>query len=370
MIKTISQNPDRYSKVGNNWVISANQDSADKGVTPLYLPIGVNPIDLLPLLEVDGIIVEVGEYKLISQNTLNLIRDSNNPHYSINKNGEVKGAPIGQTIPHIKINTNTLQKSAEERTILNRNAGVTHVDYIYEGKYIDGTTLSQNLVSQINYTLNPDLNRPKDSYDIADLQLSPEEAYTISTANALDSQDLVNNIFSYAKLSDYLSLIKEKQILLQKDFFSIKEAFYEGKIPSGLTTHTFNKMATAEDEYTPGDVQIIYKSAQPIITVVASPPANTNVQLPKDVPPEIKIYSISGKLVFNSRVNTFGGISVFKNDPTIGNRGKQVQLLIPGSKFIGQYYKDFKSLKVYKVYDAEGTSLIGYIEDGTQVVSD
>jgi hypothetical protein len=364
-MKTISQNADRYSKVGTSWVISASPD-----IKPINLPIGVNPTDLLPILEVDGIIVEVGEYKLISQKTLNLIKDSNNPHYDLNKNGEVKGVPIGQTIPHIKINTDTLHKSADERTILNRNAGVSHVDYIYDGNYVGGTTLSQNLVSQINYTLNPDINRPKDTYIITDLQLSPDDAYTVTTANALDSQDLVNNIFSYSKLSDYLNLIKEKQILLQKDFNTIKEVFYEGKIPPGLTTQTFNKMATAEDEYTPGDVQIIYKSAQPNITVVASPPADTNVQLPKDVPPEIKIYSISGKLVFNSSVNTFGGTSVFKNDPTIGNRGKQVQLLIPGSKFIGQYYKDFKSKKVYKVYDSQGTSLIGYIEDGTQVVSD
>ena len=85
MMKTISQNPERYSKQGSSWVISAS-----KAVTPIKLPIGVPLSNLKPLIKADGIIVKVGDDYLCSLTTLNLIKDSNNPHYDIVQNGMVK----------------------------------------------------------------------------------------------------------------------------------------------------------------------------------------------------------------------------------------------------------------------------------------
>ena len=76
--KPISQNPERYSKVGSSWVISANADSPNKGVTPLSLPIGVPQSNLKPLILANGIIVKVGENYLCSLTTLNEIKQSNN----------------------------------------------------------------------------------------------------------------------------------------------------------------------------------------------------------------------------------------------------------------------------------------------------
>ena len=70
-MKLISQNPERYSKQGSNWVISANADSLNKGVTPLSLPIGVPLSNLKPLIKANGIIVKVGESYLCSITTLN-----------------------------------------------------------------------------------------------------------------------------------------------------------------------------------------------------------------------------------------------------------------------------------------------------------
>ena len=80
MIKTISQNPDRYSKVASSWVISANSDSPNKGVTPLTLTTPPLPFTLKAYLLSDGIIVKAGEHYLISQVTLNEIENSANPH--------------------------------------------------------------------------------------------------------------------------------------------------------------------------------------------------------------------------------------------------------------------------------------------------
>ena len=96
-MKTISQNPDRYSKQGSNWVISA-----DKAITPITLPIGVPLTNLKPLILANGIIVKVGENYLCSLTTLNEIKQSNNPHYDIVENGKIKvkdkEVVIGKTI--------------------------------------------------------------------------------------------------------------------------------------------------------------------------------------------------------------------------------------------------------------------------------
>ena len=105
-MKLISQNPERYSKVGSSWVISANADSLNKGVTPLSLPIGAPLSNLKPLIKADGIIVKVSDNYLCSLTTLNLIKESNNPHYDIVQKGVVKvknkEVIVGKTIKIIE----------------------------------------------------------------------------------------------------------------------------------------------------------------------------------------------------------------------------------------------------------------------------
>lgn len=345
--KLVTQNPDRYTKEGAQWKISASPN-----IKPIYLPKGVNPSELLPLLTVDGIIVEVGEYKLISQATLDYIKEYNNPHYDIVQNGEVMGKPIGKTIRTIKVNLDSLSTSANERDILNRNAGVASVEYIYESNPIPNTDLSQNLVDQINYTLNPNYNRPKDTYNLAELQLGPADAYDIRPFNALNAQDLENNIFSYGKLEDYLNTVKEKQINLQRDFSLLKEVFWEGKLPTELTTYKITKMATAEDKLEEGDIQIVYKNSQPILSVVPKAPENENVQLPKIPPSNIVVYAVAG------RKGSF--VTLTKEDPTAGGGGKSTKYY-SGKQFLGEKWKVVNGKQVYKVYDTDGIRLLGYI---------
>ena len=107
-MKTILQNADRYSKQGGSWVISASND-----ITPIYLPIGVPLTNLKPLIQADGIIVKVNEDYLCSPITLNLINDSNNPHYDIVQNGTLmvkdKEIMIGKTIKIIELDISRLE---------------------------------------------------------------------------------------------------------------------------------------------------------------------------------------------------------------------------------------------------------------------
>ena len=62
--KPINQNEERYITKSDRYQISATSS-----IPPLELVFGEMPENLLPVLTVDGIIVNVGEYKLISQAT-------------------------------------------------------------------------------------------------------------------------------------------------------------------------------------------------------------------------------------------------------------------------------------------------------------
>jgi len=258
MIKEINQNPERYSKKGDRYQISATSS-----ITPLDLPFGEMPEEeMLPVLAVDGIIVKVGEYKLISQTTLDTIRESNNPHYDIKGNGEVKGQPIGQTIPTITLNVTDLISVSKERDILNRIGGVTEVDYVYEGEVITDTNLSQALVEQINYTLTQDINRPLDKYTLAQLELSDESNYDITGLKVVTSQNIETNIFDFTKLTEFLKGVKERMKALNKDFNLIKDIHFKGMIPNGVANYTITKRATSEDEQEDGDFNIVYKTSE------------------------------------------------------------------------------------------------------------
>jgi hypothetical protein len=256
MIKVINQNPERYSLKQDRYQISATSS-----IKPLDLVIGPLPEGLLPVLEVDGIIVEVNGYKLISKKTLDIINESKNPHYDIRKNGEVKGKPIGQTIPTITLNTDKLSSVTKERDIQNKVGGVTDVNYVIEGNLIENTTIPYNLVQQINYTLNPDIDRPKDTYTLAELNLSEQSNYDISSLTIVTSQD-ENKIFDYTKLQSFLSGVKQRIKALNNDFNTIKDIHFNGKIPNNANTYSITKMATSEDMQENDDFQIVYKTSE------------------------------------------------------------------------------------------------------------
>lgn len=257
-MKTISQNPDRYSKQGDSWVISANGDSPNKGVTPLTLTTITLPFTLKPYLLSDGIIVKAGEHYLISQVTLNQIETSANPHYDIKQNGVVivkdKEVKIGKTIPIIEITINNLSTIGDLRDIRNRNAGIASVDYIYEGEMLDG--VPKGLIDQINYTLVQNIDRPMDKFSIYELQLGDDvSVYNILPLNVSTAQ--VDGTLDKSKLESFLSDIKTRLKILNEDFQMIKGVFLEGKEPT--TLGRVNLEIKAETNPAEDTNQIVYK---------------------------------------------------------------------------------------------------------------
>ena len=239
-MKTISQNPERYSKQGSNWVISAS-----KAVTPITLPIGVPLQNLKPLILANGIIVKVGESYLCSLTTLNLIKQSNNPHYDIVQNGTLKvkdkDVVIGKTIKIIELNLTNLTTIMDERDTLNKNAGVVDVVYGPETELVDG--VPKGILDQINYTLNETSPRPLDEYSIydfytmVDFNINPSANHYKITPLLVQTQQ-ADTIFEPAKLREYLTEVGDKLKLLEKDFDLIQDIFYEARIPNNPRTYT------------------------------------------------------------------------------------------------------------------------------------
>jgi hypothetical protein len=249
-MKTISQNPDRYSKVGSSWVISASKD-----ITPITLPIGVSLTNLKPLIKADGIIVKVGENYLCSLNTINLIKDSNNPHYDIVQNGSVmvkdKEVVVGSTIKIIELNVDSLNTIIASRDILNTNAGATDVVYGPETKLVEG--IPQGIIDQINYTLDKESKRPKDEYSIfdfysmVDFNNNPKAAHYKITPLLVQTQQ-EETIFDPKKLREYLIEVGDKLKLLEIDFNLIQDIFYDAKLPNNPISYTEIEQASADVE--------------------------------------------------------------------------------------------------------------------------
>jgi len=249
-MKTISQNPDRYSKQGAQWVISASPD-----IQPIYLPIGVSLSNLKPLIKANGIVVKVGEDYLCSTNTLNEIKVSNNPHYDIVENGEVivkdKRVTIGKTIKIIELNLTDLTNIINSRDTLNRNAGVVDVIYGPETQSVDG--VPKGIIDQINYTLDQSSDRPMDEYSIfdfygmVDYMNNPNAAHYKVTPLLVQTQQ-ADTIFDPAKLREYLIEVSDKLKLLERDFNFIQDIFYEAKIPESPRVFSETQQAMPDSE--------------------------------------------------------------------------------------------------------------------------
>ena len=225
-MKTISQNPDRYSKQGKDWVISAS-----KAITPITLTGGIPLQNLKPLILANGIIVKVKEDYLCSLTTLNEIKESNNPHYDIVENGKIvvkdKEVVIGKTIRIIELDIDRLKAIGDLQDTKGIKAGVSSVDYIYEGDKTDG--VSNNLIQQINYTLTQDSLRGKDVYNLYYLKLAPPEAYSLTTLETVKQPE--GELLDMAKLKVFSEGVRSRLVLLREDFNTIKKMFFEGIIP-------------------------------------------------------------------------------------------------------------------------------------------
>ena len=249
-MKLISQNPERYSKQGSSWVISASKD-----IKPIQLPIGIPLSNLKPLIKADGIIVKVGDAYLCSLITLNLIKQSNNPHYDIVQNGTIKvkekEVVMGKTIKIIELKLANLTAIMDERDVLNKNAGAVDVVYGGETELVEG--VPKGLIDQINYTLDKVSERPKDEYSIFDFYTmvdfkNNEKASHYKITPLLVQTQQADTIFDPKKLREYLIEVADKLKLLEIDFNLIQDIFYEAKLPNNPNTYTETKQASQDTD--------------------------------------------------------------------------------------------------------------------------
>lgn len=249
-----SQNPERYLKEGKEWKISAlptNPTPKEKSqIKPLKFEFGIPLTDLKAVLAIDGIVVKVGTDYLCSKNTLKVIKDSDNPHYDILSNGKLlvkkKEVTIGKTIPIISIDSTQFSTQGSQRDLVNQNAGVNQVDYIYEGDEIEG--IPNNLIKQINYTLG-EMDRPGDSFELYDMKLADESNYSIDPLVVTTTQE--DGKFDKAKLDSFLTGIDSRMKILREDFNMIKDTFYNGVPPTSKGIIKIkDQVASSQDDTT------------------------------------------------------------------------------------------------------------------------
>ena len=277
-MKTISQNPDRYSKQGTNWVVSASPD-----IVPIYLPIGVELQNLKPLIKSSDIVVKVGENYLCSLETLNLIKESNNPHYDIVQNGTLKvkdkSVVIGKTIKIIELNLNNLTTIIDNREFMNRQSGVTSVSYINNQRdFVDG--VSKAIIDQINYTLDRDSQRPSDKFEVVDYsnmvnpKTNPSAGhYTIKPIRVITDQE--ETIFDPKRLQTFIIELSNQLKLLRNDFNQIQKTFFEGIIPTPNLYGIIQEDKVAETDVDDVDSNHSQRTGESDLISVEPPPVQS-----------------------------------------------------------------------------------------------
>lgn len=369
----ITQNPQRYTQQTNSWVISASPN-----ISPITIEKGISIGNLKPVLEVDGIIVKVDDWYLCSQNTIDALQTSNNPHYAIESNGPIKvkdkEVMMGKSIKIIEIDVDKLKKEAEGLDFQNRKAAVSYVDYIFEGDTQDGVPV--NLIRQINYTLNPTIDRPVDKYGLHSFQLGDDDTiYSIDKLNTQTKQS--DGSLDKAKLETFLQNLQNRLIILRSDFNMIKDVFYNGTFPDSQVTIDFEKVATPGlSDTAKEEPPVLFKYTQ-LAQVVETPLTSTGsasgtttesggtttepTPLQPGQPatnPTPPIIQLKMRKKRDLRANK---IPVYENDPTVGDKGGRKRLIKEGDTFWGYFFKDWEhGQKVWVVYESDKTTIVGW----------
>ena len=247
MIKQpIQYNADRYNYKadGGSWKLSATES---KYVPPInFTPKPNIEFEVVPELQSNGVIIHVADAYLVSQETLDNISASANPHYDYQNNGSIKikgkETIVGQTLPILKVDLSNLNEVAQKRNQIGNYAGVADVLYTHQTPTVKG--IPQGVIDQLNYTLVQDIERPSDKFSIWDLGL--EADYSLETLKIETQQG--DKVLDKTKLKKFLAGVADKLALLRKDFNTIKGIYYRGLAPTNNTrTIDFDRQAITED---------------------------------------------------------------------------------------------------------------------------
>jgi hypothetical protein len=241
-MKTISQNPQRYSISGDGmeWKVSSSPS-----VTPLVYQFGTPLLNVKPVLEADGIVVRIGDWNLVSPKTLADVMDSENPHYDWVVNGRILDRNIGKTIPIINLDLSGLKAIGEGRIRSNSIAGVNGITYTYnDTETVEG--IPNGLLKQINWTLTDSKSKGLDTFSIIDLySMVAKEEYSIRKLNVETLQ--TDGRLDKVKFKQFMVSVADRLKVLRKDFNTIKDIFFDGKGVSELKSLTVSKLATTTD---------------------------------------------------------------------------------------------------------------------------
>ena len=292
------QNPDRYIRTNDGWLVSSVSDSPNGNVNGEIVPITITEGTAIPnssiytVLEVDGIVIQIDDKYLISPATNVGIGLSSNPHWDFQQNGSVMGKKIGSSIPIIKIDVSKLMKSGEEQDQKILNAGVESVEYIYETELEMG--IPKGLINQLNYTLKEGAQRPGDSYSLWDMNLGDETLYSIQALNVATAQE--DGKLDTAKLKEFLGSLGDRLKELRKDFNSIKDTFYNGVPPINKGKIQFqNRVASTEQTQDFPPRQMVIKETE-TIRVVGTPNSTTVTETATPVSASVAVTEVVADL--------------------------------------------------------------------------
>jgi hypothetical protein len=381
-MKPISQNPERYSKQGTNWVISASTD-----IKPIYLTVG-NPLtNLKPVIKANGIVVKIGLDYLCSLETYNEIKDSNNPHYDIIENGKLKvkdkEVSIGKTIKIIELDIVKLQTLIDGRDLQNRQAGATDVNYINDVSMGVVEGIPKKLIDQINYTLDKDSERPSDKFEVVDYfsmvdsKNNPQAAhYTIKPIRTITDQE--DTIFDPKRLQTFIIELDNQLKLLRRDFNRIQDTFFKGEIPTpniyGLIIEDVVAKTDEDDQKSNHSVRI--KESSELISVEPTPTQTIKDEAelasePKPLPPAVQPPIENWRLI-RKRNGDRNGMGIYptanvKNFNTGKNNkaDKRTGIIKEGESFIGYKFKTLDNgFVIWALQDTGSTTPKGYAYQG------
>ena len=234
----LEQNPTRYSKRGNDYLISAGPD-----IEPLKITVLEEDIELEPRLAADikGVIIYLKGYEryLTSPGLFNELADSlvSNPHYTWKEHSRVLGARMGRTIPIIPIDTDSVSDIISRQQERIMNSGVKEVEWGISGRDISG------IIKQIVWTLSPSAPKPLDTYTTYDLNLDADYSISNSVGTPIDKDLKITE----ARLAEGLAEVQTRISALNRDFNRIKDLFYFGKISSTAATR-WTTLSVSDDD--------------------------------------------------------------------------------------------------------------------------
>jgi hypothetical protein len=242
MILEVINNPQRYSRKENVWSVDASSGSLK--TIPYTFPAATKELTLHPVLDdTIVVIIKIEDDYFCSQELYNDLMDSKNvnPHLwydDVTMVNTLSGSVIiGNTLPIIELDIQSIRETAEIEGIMLPFSGVKVVEWIYDRKEDEDTTIpvAKKLLQQLNYSLTDSTERPPDEWELWDLNLAAN--YTIQQMPVL-SPTTDKAVVDKNLLAKNLEELQKRIIALRKDFNDIKRIYYTGNVKDSSITST------------------------------------------------------------------------------------------------------------------------------------